>query len=179
MQPPSSVPTLQPRTYSNDLSIQGKTGNRRKIEPMPDAFAIRSTKGRARSNRRQQQAAAVEEEMETEVVQTADDDFLGLSTSQKPHQRKHVDAEFEDFEISTSTTSRKPQETAGSFWDDNEGEEEEEKGKDDFWESSSTQKKKKEPEAVDRFLDGLGDMLSIKISDDVHTNVKSAILLPE
>ena len=164
MQPTSSVPTIQPR----------KTGHRRKIEPMPDAFAIRSTKGRARSNRRLQQAANEEEEVEAAPVQeTAEDDFFGISaSSQKPRERKHVDADFEDFEISTSVPTQRKQETAGSFWDDNEGEEEEEK-KDDFWESSGPQKKKKEPEAVDRFLDGIGDMLSIKISEDVHTNVKS------
>lgn len=107
------------------------------------------------------------------MKQTEEDDFLGLSVTQKPHQRKQVDSGFEDFEISTTQTTKKRQETAGSFWDDNEGEEDTDK-KDDFWgASSSSSQKKKEPEVVDRFLDGLGDMLSIKISDDVHSNVKS------
>lgn len=105
----------------------------------------------------------------------AEDDFLGLSsTSQKPHQRQHVDSNFEDFTISSQHSSRQPhQQTAGSFWDDNEGEEDT-SSKNDFWnDSSSTSRKKKEPEAVDKFLDGIGDMFSIKISEDVHTNVKS------
>ena len=106
-----------------------------------------------------------------------EDDFLGLSsTSQKPHQRHHVDSNFEDFTISSQQSSRQQQQTAGSFWDDNDGEEDN-SNKNDFWNDSSSSttssRKKKEPEAVDKILDGIGDMFSIKISDDVHTNVKS------
>lgn len=113
-----------------------------------------------------------DEEEPEQPAQTEDDDFLGLSSSvSRPHQRKHVDAGFEDFEITSTQTTHQQKQTAGSFWDDNEGEEDTER-KDDFWDSSAPEKKK-EPEAVDRFLDGIGDMFSIKISQDVHTNVKS------
>lgn len=139
-----------------------------------DAFAIRSTKGRSRGSRRHQQAEEEEEEnydaVTTEVTANDDDDFLGLSAeAPKPHVRKHVDSAFKDFDTSPQQITKKPaQEEAGSFWDDNAGDV-------DDWEEQEPNGTKlpKKKEGIDQFLDDIGSMLNIHISNSVHEGVKS------
>ena len=121
-----------------------------------------------------------------------DDDFLGLSSkASKPHVRKHVDQDFDDFGDFTSTSQSASQRRgaanagdAGSFWDDNAGEDV------DDWDepaasagstrgdvptsvSSASSRPAPKKEGIDHFLDGLGSFLNINISDNVHNGVKS------
>ncbi|KAK8824449.1 hypothetical protein WA577_006846, partial [Blastocystis sp. JDR] len=143
-----------------------KTGRKRKVEPLPDAFAIRSTKGRARSNRRRQQAEAQAEaqteDVEEETKEEEEDDFFGTPAAPKQHERRHVDAALDDFDrVSDNATQQKDE--GGSFWDEKE---------DDFWNSSAPTSAKKVDSTVDRILDDFGNLFQIKVSDNVHENVK-------
>lgn len=127
-----------------------------------DAFAIRSTNGRARSNRRKQQEEVQEDEEPVETKE--EDDFFGASSAPKQHERRHVDASFSEFnQVSEDEPDKKAE--GGSFWDEKE---------DDFWGSSSAASTKKKVDSrVDRILDDFGSMFQIKVSDNVHENVKS------
>lgn len=129
-----------------------------------DAFAIRSTKGRARSNRRKQQAEVQEDEEPVEMKEE-EDDFFGASSAPKQHERRHVDASFSEFNQVSEDEPDKKVEEGGSFWDEKE---------DDFWGSSSAASTKKKVDSrVDKILDDFGSMFQIKVSDNVHENVKS------
>ena len=101
------------------------------------------------------------------------DDFLGLSTAApKTHTRAHVDASFEDFgePVERSQPARPRQEDAGSFWDTNAGEDlDAEPAKDAQSNATSTRKN----DGIDSLLDGIGDFFQIKISAEVHDNVRS------
>ena len=118
----------------------------------------------------------MEEEESYDAVATEvtgnDDDFLGLGTeAPKPHVRKHVDSAFSEFDTVPQQSTRKPvQEEAGSFWDDNAGEADE-------WEeqNSNTTATPKKKEGIDQFLDDIGSMLNIHISNSVHEGVKSIL----
>lgn len=108
----------------------------------------------------------------TEVDET--DDFLGLSNSApKAHQRKQVDESFRDFEPSNvqSSSTHSFTEDAGSFWDTNTGEDI------DPAPTSTTPKpgstSASHPDGIDSLLDGLGEFFQIKISQEVHDNVRS------
>ena len=127
-----------------------------------DAFAIRSTNGRARSNRRKQQEEVQEDEEPVETKE--EDDFFGASSAPKQHERRHVDASFSEFnQVSEDEPDKKAE--GGSFWDEKE---------DDFWGSSSAASTKKKVDSrVDKILDDFGSMFQIKVSDNVHENVKS------
>ena len=128
-----------------------------------DAFAIRSTKGRARSNRRKQQAEVQEDEEPVETKE--EDDFFGASSAPKQHERRHVDASFSEFNQVSEDEPDKKAEEGGSFWDEKE---------DDLWGSSSAAStKKKVVSRVDKILDAFGSMFQIKVSDNVHENVNS------
>ena len=128
-----------------------------------DAFAIRSTNGRARSNRRKQQAEVQEDEEPVETKEE-EDDFFGASSAPKQHERRHVDASFSEFnQVSEDEPDKKAE--GGSFWDEKE---------DAFWGSSSAASTKKKVDSrVDKILDDFGSMFQIKVSDNVHENVKS------
>ena len=85
--------------------------------------------------------------------------------------RKHVDSAFSEFDTVPQQSTRKPvQEEAGSFWDDNAGEADE-------WEeqNSNTTATPKKKEGIDQFLDDIGSMLNIHISNSVHEGVKSIL----
>ena len=85
--------------------------------------------------------------------------------------RKHVDSAFSEFDTGPQQSTRKPvQEEAGSFWDDNAGEADE-------WEeqNSNTTATPKKKEGIDQFLDDIGSMLNIHISNSVHEGVKSIL----
>ena len=129
-----------------------------------DAFAIRSTKGRSRGSRRHQQAEEEEENYDAVTTEvTANDDGLSAEAP-KPHVRKHVDSAFKDFDTSPQQITKKPaQEEAGSFWDDNAGDV-------DDWEEQEPDGTKlpKKKEGIDQFLDDIGSMLNIHISNSVH-----------
>ena len=120
-----------------------------------------------------------------------EDDFLGFSSKpSKPHVRKHVDQDFDDFDTVPQQTSRRAggaSAEAGSFWDDNAGEDA------DDWDtpaantnanananvptsvSSASSRPAPKKDGIDNFLDGLGNMLNITISDNVHEGVKSRL----
>lgn len=63
--------------------------------------------------------------------------------------------------MSDNTAQQKDE--GGSFWDEK---------KEDSWNSSSASSKKVNS-AVDRILDDFGSMFQIKVSDNVHENVRS------
>lgn len=101
------------------------------------------------------------------------DDFLGLSTTTpKTHARAHVDASFEDFgePVARPQTTRPKQEDAGSFWDTNVGEDIDAEPSN---EPKSNATNRKKSDGIDSLLDGIGDFFQIKISAEVHDNVRS------
>lgn len=136
-----------------------------------------------RSSRRQQQQQREAEDAEQaendgdapdgDANGEMSDDFLGLSTAApKKHTRAHVDASFEDFgEPTVRTQATRPrQEDAGSFWDTNTGEDidaEPSSG------AKSNAKSQRKNDGIDSLLDGIGDFFQIKISPEVHDNVRS------
>ena len=125
-----------------------------------DAFAIRSTKGRARSNRRKQQAEIQEDEEPVETKEE-EDGFFGASSAPKQHERRHVDASFSEFNQVSEDEPDKKTEEGGSFWGS----------------SSAASTKKKVDSRVDKILDDFGSMFQIKVSDNVHENVKSGAVV--
>lgn len=101
--------------------------------------------------------------MEEETKEEEEDDFFGTPAAPKQHERRHVDAALDDFDrVSDNATQQKDE--GGSFWDEKE---------DDFWNSSAPTSAKKVDSTVDRILDDFGNLFQIKVSDNVHENVKS------
>ena len=110
-----------------------------------------------------QQAEAQAEDVEEETKEEEEDDFFGTPAAPKQHERRHVDAALDDFDrVSDNATQQKDE--GGSFWDEKE---------DDFWNSSAPTSAKKVDLTVDRILDDFGNLFQIKVSDNVHENVKS------
>ena len=101
--------------------------------------------------------------MEEETKEEEEDDFFGTPAAPKQQERRHVDAALDDFDrVSDNATQQKDE--GGSFWDEKE---------DDFWNSSAPTSAKKVDSTVDRILDDFGNLFQIKVSDNVHENVKS------
>ena len=104
------------------------------------------------------------------------DDFLGLSTAApKTHTRAHVDASFEDFgePDQRSQPARPRQEDAGSFWDTNAGEDIDAEPAEAAKTAKSSAASSRKNDGIDSLLDGIGDFFQIKISAEVHDNVRS------
>ena len=101
--------------------------------------------------------------MEEEEKKEEEDDFFGSPAAPKQHERRHVDAALDDFDRVSDDAMQKDE--GGSFWDEKE---------EDSWNAGSSASTQKVNSTVDRLLDDFGSMFQIKVSDNVHENVKSA-----